>query len=71
MDFRHFELSDLLSEALIALEAGDRARAETALRRALRWVEADWLATPSDARVPAARPSPALVETDDDDGDGD
>jgi hypothetical protein len=57
VDCRHFELTDLLSEALIALEAGDRARVETALRRALRWVEDDWLATPSDARPPRdARP---------------
>ncbi|HEY3066714.1 MAG TPA: hypothetical protein VGL09_13030 [Methylomirabilota bacterium] len=63
MDFRHIELTDLLSEALIAVEAGDRVRAETALRRALRWVEADWLATPSDA--PASTASTALAHDDD------
>jgi hypothetical protein len=68
VDCRHFELSDLLSEALIALEAGDRMRVEAALTRALRWVEADWLATPSDAPVRAAATSP-IRDDDDDDGD--
>jgi hypothetical protein len=66
VDFRHFELSDLLSEALIAVEAGDRARAETALRRALRWVEADWLATPSDAPASTAPTAPADDNDDED-----
>jgi len=66
VDFRHFELSDLLSEALIAVEAGDRVRAETALRRALRWVEADWLATPSDAPAAAATAAPAHDDDDED-----
>jgi hypothetical protein len=66
MDTRHFELQDLLSEALIALEAGDRARAETALRRALAWVEHDWLATPGELR--AGRP-PTIPVVDPDDED--
>jgi hypothetical protein len=56
VDTRHFELQDLLSAALIAVEAGDRAGAEAALRKALRWVEADWLATPAELRV---SPAPA------------
>lgn len=49
MDYRHFELHDLLCEALIALEGKDG--------KALRWLEADWLATPNalgpiDTRTP-------------------
>lgn len=43
MDVRHFELQDLLAEALIALEAGDHVAATAAVRRALARVEADWL----------------------------
>jgi hypothetical protein len=66
MDTRHFELQDLLSEALIALEAGDRARVEAALRRALAWVEHDWLATPGELR---SRRSPATTIDDADDED--
>ena len=66
VDFRHIELTDLLSEALIAVEAGDRARAETALRRALRWVEADWLATPSDTPASAAQTASAHDDDDED-----
>jgi hypothetical protein len=46
MDTRHFELQDLLSTALIAVTGGDREGAERALRKALTWVEADWLSTP-------------------------
>jgi len=66
MDFRYVELHDLLCEALIALEAGNHAAAATAVRRALLWVEADWLATPSD--LPAARGPvrPAAAGPDDD-----
>lgn len=63
MDTRHFELQDLLSEALIALEAGDRARVEAALRRALAWVEHDWLATPGELRSG----SPPVTTMDDSD----
>jgi hypothetical protein len=66
LDFRHFELHDLLCEALIALEGGNAVRAGQAVRRAMAWVEADWLATPSSlpaprrsASAPAAGPSPA------------
>jgi len=61
VDTRHFELQDLLSDALIALEAGDRPRVEAALRRALAWVEHDWLATPGQlhrVRPPEERPAP-------------
>lgn len=65
MDVRHFELQDLLSEALIALEAGDRAAVEAALRRALAWVEADWLATPGE--LPRVSASPAAQEPEQDD----
>jgi hypothetical protein len=64
MDVRHFELQDLLSEALIALEAGDRPRVEVALRRALAWVERDWLATPGELR-PGPPPPIAPDELDD------
>ena len=61
MDTRHFELQDLLSTALIALEAGDRAAVERALRRALAWVEADWLATPGELRPGPSAPPPAAA----------
>lgn len=67
MDTRHFELQDLLSEALIALEAGDRPAVEAALRKALRWVESDWLATPGQLRrVPLSPPAPGPQEPDED-----
>jgi hypothetical protein len=65
VDVRHFELQDLLSEALIALEAGDRAAVEAALRKALAWVEADWLATPGE--LPRVSASPAAQEPEQDD----
>ncbi|MBI3636238.1 MAG: hypothetical protein HY216_08500 [Candidatus Rokubacteria bacterium] len=65
MDTRHFELQDLLSDALIALEAGNHAAAAAAVRRALAWVETDWLKTPSDIRATAA--PPAVIDEDDDD----
>ncbi len=48
MDLRYFELHDLLCEAMILLEAGDHEAAASTVRKALFWVEADWLATPSD-----------------------
>jgi len=67
MDTRHFELQDLLSEALIALEAGDRPRVETALRRALAWVEHDWLATPGELRF--GRQPPIVMDEGDDPDD--
>jgi hypothetical protein len=60
LDLRHFELQDLLSEALIALEAGDRSAVEAALRKALAWVEADWLATPGE--LPSAPAGPGAHE---------
>jgi len=67
MDLRHIELHDILCEALIALEAGNHAAAATAVRRALLWVEADWLTTPSDPPVPRARILPPADDSDDDD----
>ena len=41
----------MLAEALIALEAGNHAAVETALKKALAWVEHDWLATPGEIRL--------------------
>lgn len=64
MDLRYFELHDLLCTALIALEAGDSRAAARAVERALRWAEADWLATAS--VLPAAGASPAPDDGDDD-----
>ena len=63
---KYFELNDLLCEALIALEAGDTARATRAVERAIKWVEADWLASPTDA--PAATAT-APIDIDDEDDD--
>ena len=65
MDVRHFELQDLLAEALIALEAGNHAAVETALKKALAWVEHDWLATPGEIRF--AADGPAMTDDDDED----
>lgn len=68
MDYRHFELQDLVSDALIALEARRLGDAESALRRLLAWVERDWLATPCDATPsPVATVAPADTDSDDDD----
>jgi len=63
VDLRYFEIHDLLCEALIALEAGDPARAGAQLRKALAWTEAEWLATP--ATLPAAPPLPPGDDEDD------
>jgi len=65
VDVRHFELQDLLAEALIALEAGNHAAVETALKKALAWVEHDWLATPGEIRL--AADGPATSDDDDED----
>jgi hypothetical protein len=65
VDVRHFELQDLLAEALIALEAGNHAAVETALKKALAWVEHDWLATPGEIRL--AADGPAMTDDDDED----
>jgi hypothetical protein len=54
VDLRYFELHDILCEASIALEAGDRARAALLVSKALRWVESEWLATPAEIRTGAA-----------------
>jgi hypothetical protein len=68
VDVRHFELQDLLAEALIALEAGNHAAVETALKKALAWVEHDWLATPGEIRLGVGGPpAPAGGEDEEDD----
>ena len=69
MDTRHFELQDLLSQALIALEAGNPAGVEAALRRALAWVEHDWLATPAEISRPAGPAGGDLAAAEDDEDD--
>ena len=66
MDVRHFELQDLLAEALIALEAGKHAAVETALKKALAWVEHDWLATPGEIRLAADGPARSADDDEDD-----
>jgi len=65
VDVRHFELQDLLAEALIALEAGNHAAVATALKKALAWVEHDWLATPGEIRL--APDGPAMPDDDEND----
>jgi len=67
VDVRHFELQDLLAEALIALEAGNHARVEAALKKALAWVEHDWLATPSEIRLSADGPTMPAADDDEED----
>jgi hypothetical protein len=64
LDTRHFELQDLLSEALIALEAGDHPKVARAIRKALAWVEHDWLATPAEVARPVG-PEQAMDAADD------
>jgi len=69
VDYRHFELQDLVSEALIAIEARHYDTATATLKRLLAWIESDWLATPSDAHqtpTPAHRPIAADAFDDDD-----
>lgn len=68
MDYRHFELQDLVSEALIAVEARHYDTAAATLRKLLTWIESDWLATPSDAKATA---SPDHAPTDEPDEDDD
>lgn len=70
MDYRHFELQDLVSEALIAVEARDYAAAAATLKKVLAWIESDWLATPSDANptpTPAKAPDADAEHDEDDD----
>ena len=70
MDYRHFELQDLVSEALIAVEARNYATAAVSLRKVLAWIESDWLATPSDAGATSPeRPPTSAASNDDDDDD--
>ena len=66
MDLRYFELHDLLCEAMIALEARNYPAAAATVRKALAWVEADWLATPG--TLPAfVAPSRVIPDEPDDD----
>jgi hypothetical protein len=69
MDLRYFELHDILCEVSIALEGGHGAAAAALVKRALRWIEADWLATPAEIRVgtPGAPAAPHRFDEDDDD----
>ncbi len=67
MDLRYFELHDLLCEASIALEAGDAGRAAALVQKALRWIEADWLASPAEIRSAARESTLADVDEGDDD----
>ena len=54
----------MLAEALIALEAGNHTAVATALKKALAWVEHDWLATPGEIRVVAD--GPTIADDDED-----
>jgi hypothetical protein len=68
LDNRHIELQDLVSEALIAVEAHNYDTAAAALNKVLAWIESDWLATPSDAKSsPTPAKSPDAEDDDDDD----
>ena len=70
MDYRHFELQDLVSEALIAVEAKNYDTAAATLQKLLAWIESDWLATPSDVKrtpTPAKAPDAAAEDHEDDD----
>jgi hypothetical protein len=67
LDYRHFELQDLVSEALIALEARNYDTAAATLRKLLAWIESDWLATPSDAKQTPTPAHPPAADDDDDD----
>ena len=71
MDYRHFELQDLVSEALIAVEAHDYNTAAATLKKVLAWIESDWLATPSDARPTAAVRTPTTAAGEHDDAEDD
>ena len=66
MDLRYFELQDLLSEALIALEAGNSSAAMTAVRKIIAWAEADWLATASELPTQVGPPQNISDDADDD-----
>jgi hypothetical protein len=71
LDYRHFELQDLVAEALIAVEAKNYPTAAATLKKVLAWIESDWLATPSDAK---STPTPANspdADAEDDDNDDD
>jgi hypothetical protein len=67
VDYRHFELQDLVSEALIAIEARHYDDAAATLKKLLAWIESDWLATPSDATQSPTRAHPPVAAADDDD----
>jgi hypothetical protein len=67
VDYRHLELHDLLCEALIALEGERYPAVRALLTKSLRWVEADWLATPDVVGPEGAGPPVALDDADEDD----
>jgi hypothetical protein len=67
LDYRHFELQDLVSEALIALEARNYDTAAATLRKLLAWIESDWLATPSDAPETPTGAHPSTADEEDED----
>jgi hypothetical protein len=69
VDYRHFELQDLVSEALIAVEANDYNTAAATLKKVLAWIESDWLATPSDAKPPTPASAPDAEDEDPEDDD--
>ena len=69
MDYRHFELQDLVSEALIAIEARHYDTATATLKKLLAWIESDWLATPSDAHQTPTPAHPPQAGQDDDEDD--
>lgn len=69
MDLRYFELHDLLCEAAIALEGGRGGAAADLVRKALRWIEADWLATPGEIRAGSAVASSVASGADEEDDD--
>ncbi len=67
MDVRYFELHDLLCDAIVALDSGNRSRTAAILQKALAWAEADWLATASELPIQSGPSQAILDEADDDD----
>jgi hypothetical protein len=67
VDYRHFELQDLVSEALIAVEARNYTAAAITLKKLLARLESDWLATPSDTPPRTSPPATPTADEDDDD----
>jgi hypothetical protein len=67
VDFRYFELHDLLCDAIIALEGKNYTEAAAKIQKAITWAEADWLATASE--LPRLGGSVVTIPEDDDDDD--